>query len=208
MWHITYIYMYRKERKRKDKRKNTFKHRYFSTILLFHTFPQTSCSVLSWCWFKVVSRRRVRLMWRPLQHTGSSIFRFRRTSATKCWPSWWMGRCLERLESLVLWNCRHFWFATWWSVFVAGAVLQMAQALSSWQVLQGPRRKSARNLVKTSYITCLLFVARADSNMCSCNPLVTSCVSDHSRCGEILSRRTCTAILPGDLFKILCKDLL
>ena len=96
---------------------------------------------------------------------------------------------------------------TWWSVFVAGAVLQMAQALSSWQVLQGPRRKSARN-VKTSYITCLLFVARADSNMCSCNPLVTSCVSDHSRCGEILSRRSCTAILPGDLFKILCKDLL
>jgi hypothetical protein len=35
--------MYRKERKRKDKRKNTFKHRYFSTILLFPKHHVQGC---------------------------------------------------------------------------------------------------------------------------------------------------------------------
>ena len=45
-----------------------------------------------------------------------------------------LGRRLERVESLVVWSCRHFWFWTWWWFRVAGAALWMPRAHCSWQV--------------------------------------------------------------------------
>ena len=42
-------------------------------------------------------------------------------------------RCFQKLGSLVLWTCCHFWFGTWWWFRVAGAALRMPGAHFSWQ---------------------------------------------------------------------------
>ena len=120
-----------------------------------------------------------------------------------------LGRRFERVESLVLWNCRHFRFWTWWCFRVAGATLRMPRAHFSWQAtcfLHAIKPlflyfQYSFSVVRTMFCENPTCARATPSSLCahqialivawckfwcpSRNHLVTLWVSDRSPCGAV-----------------------
>ena len=79
------------------------------------------------------------------------------------------GRCWARLESLVLWSCRHLWLDAWWSFCVASMSFWcLGLFFVAGAVLCRPRRqRSDQNFGKTSLL-------HLDST-CACTTLLSLC---------------------------------